>query len=138
MSDLKLRDKDVFPTNEVLEPILGESFSAFRKLNDIFSLNELVPEWNYYRDGHAWMCKILSKKKNLGWLNVYDGYFIVTCYFTEKHLDKIASLEISENIKENFYKAKASGRLIPMSITLNNGQLPKDISTILLFKKGLK
>lgn len=35
-------------------------------------------------------------------------------YFIEKHLEAIAALDISESIKEDFYKTRSVGRLIPM------------------------
>lgn len=139
MSDVvALKNKQEFPTDEVLKRVLGDSYVAFEKLLTAFEKEELVPEWNYYNDGKAWLCKILSKKKNLGWLIVYDKYFVVSCYFTEKHLDKIADLNISDSIKESFYTAKSSGKLIPMPITIETNELPEDVLKMILFKKSLK
>jgi hypothetical protein len=138
MNEVKLKNKEIFPSDEVLENILGESFTAFRCLNDALLPHEIIPEWNYYKDGSAWLCKLLFKKKNLGWVSVCDGYFNITCYFTEKHIEKIEDSAISQNTKEAFYCAKACGKLIPMTILIHNNQLPEDVLTMLLFKKGLK
>ncbi len=138
MAEIKLKNKEIFPSDEVLATILGESFVAFKCLNDAFSLHEIIPEWNYYRDGNAWLCKMLFKKKNLGWISVCDGYFNITCYFTEKYIEKIEGSAISQSTKEAFYRAKPCGRLIPMTILVHNNQLPEDVVIMVLFKKGLK
>ena len=137
MSELALKDKELQPSVEVLQEVLDESFIAFESLcNDLIPHN-IIPEWNYYNDGKAWLCKLLFKKKNLAWLGVCDGSFIVTCYFTEKHLEKIADSDISEPVKEAFCVAKPIGRLLPMSITIDTANLPADVLTMILFKKGL-
>lgn len=138
MTELKLKNKEIFPSEEVLENVLGESFAAFKCLNNAFLSHEIIPEWNYYRDGNVWLCKLLFKKKNLGWISVCDGCFNITCYFTEKHIEKIECSAISQSTKETFYSAKSHGRLIPMTIPVHNNQLPEDVLIMLLFKKGLK
>lgn len=138
MDEIKLKDKEIFPSDEVLENVLGESFSAFKCLNDALLSYEIIPEWNYYRDGNVWLSKLLFRKKNLGWISVFDGYFSITCYFTEKHIEKIESSAISQSTKEVFYSAKPHGRLIPMTIPVHNNLLPEDVLIMLLFKKGLK
>ena len=138
MHKLLLKDKELFPSSDVLKAVLGESFTAFEALCAALLPHGIAPEWNYYNDGKAWLSKLPFKKKNLGWVGICDGYFEVTCYFTEKHLTKIADLDISESVKEAFCAAKPVGRLIPMTITVDTANLPDDVPTMLLFKKGLK
>jgi len=138
MSEIRLRDKEIFPTDEVLENILGESFIALKYLNDTLLPHQIIPEWNYYKDGSAWLCKLLFKKKNLGWISVCDGYFNITCYFTEKYIDKIENSAISKITREAFYNVKANGKLIPMTIIVAHNDLPEDVLIMLLLKKGLK
>lgn len=138
MDTVILKDKNIYPTNEVLAEVLGTSYPAFEELNTLVADSGLVLEWNYYNDGKAWLCKILSKKKNLGWLVVYQGYFRVTSYFTEKHLYRISELDVTESIKTAFYQAKPSGKLMPMSIVVTGKEQVKDALTMVLFKKSLK
>lgn len=133
-----LKDKNIFPTNEVLADVLEASFPAFETFSASAEAAGLTLEWNYYNDGKAWLCKVLSKKKNLAWLVVYQNYFRTTSYFTEKHLDRIANMEITESIKEEFYRTKPSGKLIPMSIVITEKEQVKDALSMILFKKGLK
>lgn len=83
MEPLILKDKNVFPTNEVIADVLEASFPAFEEFSASAAAADLTLEWNYYNDGKAWLCKVLSKKKNLAWLVVYQSFFKVTSYFTE-------------------------------------------------------
>jgi hypothetical protein len=109
-----LNEQTIFPSNEVLKAFLAESYSAFEQLSEILT-NEhsLVLEWNYYKDGHSWLCKVLNRKKNLFWLSVWDKFFKATFYFTEKYLESFAALDISESLKEGLCRAKPTGRLLP-------------------------
>lgn len=95
-------------------------------------------EWRYYNDGKAWLCKVTYKKKTVLWLSAWEGFFRTAFYFTEKHLEGIAALDISETIKEDFCKAKPIGRLIPMIIDVNDKKQLNDLLTIVRFKKNLK
>ena len=138
MEPLVLKDKDLFPESEVLNNVLGDTFQAYQELNERFATLDILPEWRYYNDGKAWMCKLNFKKKNMGWLHVYNGHFKITFYFTEKHLEAIANLEISEAIKEEFYQTKATGKLLPMTFNITDTSCLKDVLTTLQFKKSLK
>ncbi len=138
MSEIKLRDKDTYPSDEVLQEVLGTSFTAFKKMEEVRAGEAVEPQWRYYTDGHAWLCKMLAKKKNLGWIHIYDHYFMVTFYFMERHFGQIEQLSIAQKLKENFFGQKPTGKLIPMFVTVNTGNLPEDVLTLLRFKKSLK
>ncbi len=138
METLALRDGDILPTQEVLETALGSSYPAFEELNALLIAMEIRPEWNYYRDGKAWLCKMMFKKKNMGWLHVYDGFFRVSFFFMERHLSAIADLNISDHIKEDFYEMKLVGKLLPMSIVVGDKEKLEDVLTVLRFKRSLK
>ena len=138
MKQLILRDASVFPDEEVLKSALKDSFPIFEEFSGSLSELEIIPEWNFYKDGGAWLCKMLLKKKNMGWIAVFDGKFSITFYFTEKHLEAIAKLDISEQIKENFCLAKPIGKLLPMQIQVSDKSVIKDVITVLKFKKSLK
>ena len=137
METLALRDGDILPTQEVLEAVLGSSYPAFEELNALLIAMEIRPEWNYYRDGKAWLCKMMFKKKNMGWLHVYDGFFRVSFFFMERHLSAIADLNISDYIKD-FYEMKPVGKLLPMSIVVGDKEKLEDVLTVLRFKRSLK
>ena len=138
MEQLILKDGTVFPDMEVLKCALKDSFPIYEEFLGVLTELGITPEWNYYKDGGSWLCKMLLKKKNMGWIAVFDGYFSVTFYFLERHLEAIAELEISEQIKEDFCKAKAHGKLLPMRIIAADSLAIKDIAIVIQLKKGLK
>lgn len=137
-----LSNPDVFPGEEVLKEILSEeSFYVYIKLMN--SLNNspdgnhatlkdgLIYEWRYYNDGKSWLCKVANKKRTIFWLSVWEGYFKVSFYFTEKHKQGICDLAISDVIKQQFLSAKPVGKLIPLTIDINSiKQLPDLIEII--------
>ena len=138
MEQLILKDGNVFPDKEVLKFALKESYNLFEEFSDLLTESGITLEWNYYRDGGAWLCKMPLKKKNLGWIAVFDGFFSVTFYFLERHLEAITELCISEQIKEAFCCAKPIGKLIPMTIRVTDSLSIKDIVAVIQLKKGLK
>ena len=135
-----LREQEIIPTEEVLKNVLGESYSAFEELINTITTPEfgLIPEWNYYKDGKSWLCKVCYKKKTVFWLSAWDKFFKITFFFTEKHLEGIASLDIEENIKDDFGKVKPVGRLLPLLISINKTEQLSDALKIIEFKKRLK
>lgn len=140
-AQMLLKDPDIYPSSEVLENVLGrtvyevlESFTGM-VANDAYGL---IPEWRYYNDGKAWLNKVQYKKKTVFWLSVWEGFFKVSFFFTEKHLEGIAALDISDTIKEDFARAKPCGRLIPMILDITDKEQLDDLLTVVRFKKSLK
>lgn len=136
-----LRDANVFPSDEVLKDALGEG--VYRVIESFLGTVTgegygLNMEWRYYNDGKAWLGKLTLKKKTILWLSVWDGHFKTSFYFTEKHLEAIAALDISETIKENFSMAKTIGKLIPMVFVINNHESLIDLLKVIRFKMSLK
>ncbi|MDR1182143.1 MAG: DUF3788 domain-containing protein [Bacteroidales bacterium] len=134
-----LNEQAIFPSNEVLNAFLAESYPAFEQLSAILT-NEhsLVLEWNYYNDGRCWLCKVLNRKKNLFWLSVCDKFFKITFYFIEKHLESFTALDISETLKEELYRAKPIGKLLPLLLEIRTREQFPDLLKIVEFKKKLK
>lgn len=134
-----LNEQNIFPSNEVLKSVLAESYLAFEQLSAILTNEQgLVLEWNYYKDGNSWLCKALNKKKNLFWLSAWDKFFKASFYFTEKHLESFAVLDISETLKEELYRARPIGKLIPLLLEIRTSEQLSDLLKIVEFKKRLK
>jgi hypothetical protein len=140
METYLLREQEVIPTEEVLKEVLAESYAAYEDLMKTVSDSKygLVPQWNYYKDGKAWLCKVCYKKKTIFWLSVWDKFFKTTCYFTEKDCSGITGLDIDENIKESFNNSKHIGKLIPLTIEIKNKQQVSDALKVIAYKKSLK
>ena len=135
-----MRDPDVFPSVEVLNEVLGTSYAVFEEMMKIITgpAYGLVAQWNYYRDGKSWLCKVVYKKKTVFWLSVWDGYFRTGFYFTEKNATDIVGLDISESLKDRFTQNKSVGKLIPLGIQMSCKEQITDLLKIIEYKKSLK
>ncbi len=99
-----LRDQDIFPTEDVLEKVLGKRYVIYKKLIDTVTGEDygLALEWRFYNDGKAWLGKATHKKKTIFWLSVWEGFFRTNFYFTEKTRGGILELNIDEKLKTDF------------------------------------
>lgn len=136
-----LRDSEIYPNEEVIQAVLGlDVFKIYQEFQVTitskgFSLNM---EWNYYKDGKAWLCKVSFKKKTVFWLSIWDNFFKLSFYFTEKTRLGITNLSIKEQIKYDFQNLIAKGRLIPLIIEVNQLEQLHDIKQIIQYKLSLK
>ena len=135
-----LREKEIEPTNEVLENVLGkELFIIYQELIKIFTDEfSLEPQWQFYKDGNAWLCKVVHKKKTILWLSIWENYIKTGFYFTGKTGIGVLELDIDIKIKEVFEVAKPIGKLIPLIIDINQQKQIKDLKEVVKYKKGLK
>ena len=135
-----LTDPSVFPSPEVLQEVLADSFQVCEKTLAVITAEpyRLVPEWRYYNDGKAWLCKMGYKKKTIFWLSVWDGYFKAGFYFVERHLPGIGELDIDPTIKEALSVAKPFGTLYPVTLEMRKADQIGDLLCLIEYKKGLK
>lgn len=136
-----LRDSNIYPSDDILKSVLGDTiYSVLESFLKIITNEEygLTVEWRFYNDGKAWLCKVVHKKKTILWLSIWTGFFKISFYFTEKYLENIEVLDVSETIKKEFSKAKPVGRLIPMIVNVTDRNQVDDLLTIVRFKKSLK
>lgn len=123
---LALTDKLTVPDETILGNVLGQTKPLLDTL--LCRAAQVNLAWNYYNDGKAWLGKLMYKRKNLGWLHVYPGYFKVTVYFTDNTAADVTALHLPERIIGDFPDIKHSGKLIPLSITPESQE---DIGSIL-------
>jgi len=135
-----LRDENIYPDEKVLKELSGISYSIYEELVNAIKGNDynLTVEWNYYKDGKSWLCKVLYKKKTVFWLSLWDDCFKVTFYFTEKTEKNIYDLDIDLKLKEKFMNEKAIGKLKPLIINVNNKSQIEGMLKIVEYKKSLK
>lgn len=140
MADIQLlRDPEIAPSAEVIKIALGENFRVYEEFMRKVSDCGLTAEWNYYRDGKAWLCKVInSKKKTIFWLSIWDGFFKTSFIFTLKNCSGIDDLNISDSIKENFAKGKNAGKFLPLILDIRQTDQLKDFLQIVEYKKALK
>lgn len=135
-----LREEEILPEKEVIAKALQNAYEVFEEFTDIITNPDfqLTPEWNYYKDGKAWLCKITFKKKTVCWLSVWNSFFKTSFFFTDKNSSGVIDLEINNAIKDDFKNAKAIGRLIPLVLTISKKEEIEDALKIIEYKKSLK
>ncbi len=136
MDKPRLNDPETYPDAEVLEQELGHTYPVFRSLMDALEGEDykLNPEWRFYKDGNAWLCKITFKKKTVLWLSVWPDSFKLAFYFTEKNGAGIPELDISETIINDYLNHKPVGKLKPLIIETRNRSQLQDIYTIVKYR----
>jgi hypothetical protein len=135
-----LRDGDVFPSEKVLRKALGTVYPVFRQFADTATSEKygLTFHWNYYRDGKAWLCKAVYKKKTVAWISFWDGWFRVSFYFTERSGSGISQLDIDSKLKEQFASGKTAGKLIPVVVKVADERQLDDVYALIEYKKSAK
>lgn len=138
MSIQLLKDPEVFPATEVLEKVLDKKYPVFKEFITTVESEEfkLIPNWLFYKDGKAWLCKITLKKKTVVWLSVWSDCFKVALYFTEKSGGGIPGLRIDDSIKEFYLNHKPIGKLKPIVVEVKLKSQLVDINTLIKYKIG--
>ena len=126
------------PTTELLQTILCDNYKNLAHLENVFSKYGIVSEWNYYKDGKNWLCKVQYKKKTALWLSVWEDCFKLSFFFTEKTRMGIDDLDISPTIKRVFKEQKAIGKLIPLILEIRDSSTLPDAERILEYKINCK
>lgn len=114
-----LRDKTVLPGDDVLNNPLYLSL-----------VEGLQPEWKYYVDMRAWLCKVGYGRKTIFWFSVWEGFFQVGFYFLERHLEGLAALETTHG-----QFGKEWGKMIPFMFEVRDAEPVTEIRRVAEFKK---
>lgn len=134
-----LKDSSEFPTIENLAKHLSpEDLKLYQQLLEELHKQSYQEDWNYYKDGHTWLSKILFKKKNLGWISVWETGLKVSVFFSERIWPQLVANEL-------FSKLEANGAEIDKTGKLNAVLIPiKDDTSLMIavktvnFKKNIK
>lgn len=133
-----LRNPDIAPSDEVLAAALGRAYNSYIAFTQKLPDWGIETEWRYYNDGSAWLCKCVRKKKTVFWLSVWDGFFKITLFFTEKTNSGVYELPISDEIKTRFKNEKRIGKLIPLLHEVHDESALDDIFALITYKQSLK
>lgn len=134
INDLELKDESIYPDDQVLKAILGESYNAYCELLKIYDEYEMNHEWRYYRDGKAWLCKVQKKKRTIVWMSAWKGYMKAVIYFPEKYIDGIYNLDISEEMKKKIMETKNVGKSKPCIFEIRDKDLIEEFKKVMQFK----
>lgn len=64
----------------------------------------LASEWRFYKDGNAWFCEVVGKKKTVFGLSIWEGYIRTSFFFTGKNSGGIDGLAKNSEIKNHSQK----------------------------------
>ena len=134
MKQLPFTDPQQEPAELDILHVLGKQAAVYQEFMKNLSHLSITPQWNYYKDGKAWLCKLLYKKKNLGWMHIYPEEIQVTVYFSPKYKEAVASLQLPENIWLDFEAKMQTGKLVPLSVVLENTLHIAIATSILMLK----
>lgn len=138
MTNQLLKNADIYPSADVIKEALVDSFDVFEKFASSIKDAGLEIEWRFYNDGKTWLAKAIAKKKTVLWISIWDGFFKVSFFFTDRAKIKILELPINSEIKENMLKEKAIGKIYPLVIEVHNENQINDILTLITYKLSIK
>ncbi|SMF09373.1 Protein of unknown function [Alteromonadaceae bacterium Bs31] len=135
---VQLTDQSIYPDDSVLEKILGRSFGAYVDLLDLYKANGLHLEWRYYKDGGAWLCKLVKNKKTIVWMSAWIAYVEAAIYVPLRMLDALLELDITEETKNRIIETKNVGKSKPCIFKIKNKKSIKDFEKVMQFKINKK
>ena len=133
-----LNAADTYPTDAVIAYVLGDCNPVFQSFITALPEYKIELGWRYYNDGKAWLGKAVSNKKTVFWLSVWQGFFKVNFYFTDKTRQGIADLPVAAEIKAMMEKGPVKGKLVSLVIDVSESAHLKDIYTLITYKQNCK
>ncbi len=130
-----LKEARLQPSDDVLTNVMGKKlFAIYKNIHLVLSEMQLMGEWQYYKDQKAWLFKIQHKTKTVAWLSVWDGYMLVTFYFTDKTAPGVLLLSVNGEIKNAFQQSKPVGKLIPLTLEVYSNKQLANLGKIIEYK----
>jgi hypothetical protein len=124
MEELVLKDKDIYPTEEVIFSHIKKSKTTWNSVFKYVHTNhsELNEEWRYYNDGKSWLLKVTFKSKTIFWLVVVANAFRITFYFSEKAIQSFSEYSISKTLVKKIKESKKVGKSTALTFLMSDKQ----------------
>jgi hypothetical protein len=135
---IEFRDPEDRPDEARLKAVLGKGYPAYLALLDLLAEYDISPEWRYYNDGKAWLCKTTRKAKTIAWMSARRGYVTATFYIPAAHIDGLYGLEVSEETKERMRATKNTGKSKGATFEVRGKAVLKDLETVMKYKMAIK
>lgn len=120
MSDNQFKIKNESPTEARIKETLKDKYSILKDIRHFVQQNigETSEEWKYYGAKNGWVLKTFLKKRNLFFIGIYEGYFLISFVFGDKAVTTIMESSVSEETKIILSKARkyAEGRGISFEV----------------------
>lgn len=134
----EFRDAQVSPDTENLRDTLQASFAAYEHLVSYVTTHGLEIGWKYYKDGSAWLCKIVMKKDTIAWLSAWRGYFMTTVYISRKFAAELERVPVAPDTMRAMMDAGEGRKNIPCTFTIRTLQDLSELYAVMEFKMGRK
>ena len=138
MNNIELTDESTYPDERILKEVLGNSYSSYCELLDLYNRNQMQYEWRYYKDGKAWLCKVQKKKRTIVWMSAWKGYMQVAIYIPERLIDEVYSLGITRESRDRIKGTKNVGKSKPCIFEIRNSEDLEDLDRVMQFKMKAK
>jgi hypothetical protein len=135
---IELRDPDARPDEAALKIVLGRGYPAYLALLDLLAEYEISPEWRYYNDGKAWLCKAARKAKTIAWISARRGFITATFYIPAARIDGLYGLDVSDETKERIRATKNTGKSKGATFDVRGKAVLKDLETVMKYKLAIK
>jgi len=133
-----LRDPDQKPCEALFRSILTPTlFRVMEKILRSLADAGIDLEWRYYKDGNAWLGKATYRKKTVVWISLWDTLLKAGFYFSQTTRPAVLELPLSPEIITLFAEAKPVGKLIPLTLDIQDETSLPDFITLINHKKSL-
>jgi hypothetical protein len=124
MEELVLKDKAIYPTEEVIFSHIKKSKTIWKSVFQYTHTSHpyLSEQWRYYNDGKSWLLKVTHKTKTIFWLAVVDNAFIITFYFSEKAVQSFLKRSVSKQLDKKIKESKKVGKSVALTFLMNDKQ----------------
>ena len=135
-----LSDRNIFPSEEIIFPLIGKSKKHWQSLFNYIHINYpyFQEEWKYYIDGKSWLLKVVKKSKTIFWISINQGSFNMTFYFTDRAEPAILESSIAECLKEQFVNGKRFNKIRGLVIHIKSKEDIEDAKLLIALKLSIK
>ena len=138
INNLVLTDEKIYPDNNILKSVLGNTYKFYEELLELYEKNNLKCTWRYYNDGKAWLCKVQLKTKTIAWMSAWEGFMQATIYLPNRLLEDILSLDIDDLYAERIKETKNVGKSKPCIFEIKNKDEIINFEKVMLYKMTAK
>ncbi|MGH1648097.1 DUF3788 family protein [Enterococcus gilvus] len=133
-----LKDPEEFPSIEHLANHLSaEHLALYQQLLEALHDFSYQEEWHYYKDGHNWLSKILLKKKNLGWISVWETGVKVSVFFGARIWPQLVANELFQRLETHGATIDQSGKLTAVLVPIQDEASLQTAVDLVNFKKSI-
>lgn len=134
INTIELSDEQVYPSPQVLEHILGDSYPAYGELLALYDKHGLDYAWRYYKDGKAWLCKVQKKHTTVVWMSAWQGYMQATIYVPNQDIEDIYALNLHDATKAKIRNTKNVGQSKPCIFEIRARGILDDLEIVMQYK----